>query len=125
MINIISITITYLATYISSYLSHHLLWSSPFTISTLGLIGSFYSHQGKIEKGDIQALIIIGAFAGTTPEPYFHNQWVYIFTSILIFILFRYLKHKFVGYGGKLGLISFISCWFMFAVNYFFLRIFK
>ncbi len=110
MINILSITITYLSIFASSYLNHHLLWSSPVTISTLGLLGTFYSHQGKIEKGDVHALILMGAFAGTTAEPHFQHHLAFISNAAVIYFIFKYTKHKFVGLGGKLGFISFSSC---------------
>ncbi len=103
-----------------SFLSHHLLLPPPLAISILGFLGTFYSHQGKVEKGDVQAYILMGAFAGASRLASLDHSLTIVAISILIPVIYKSLRHVLVGIGGKLGFISFLSCLILFLFNYFF-----
>lgn len=117
MPNVLLILITYLAFILSDFLTHQLAWSSILVISGIGFLGTFYSHQGKIEKGDIHALIFIAAFAGTSNFGIIKIHFLIMLIPLFIVFLFLQLKKMFIGFGGKLGFISFLSCLLFHFIN--------
>lgn len=119
MLKVFLILITYLAFILSDFLTHELAWPPVLVISALGLLGTFYSHQGKIEKGDIHALIFIAGFAGTSNFGIIKIHLLILLIPLFIVFLYIRLKKMFIGFGGKLGFISFLSCLLFHFINLF------
>jgi len=104
--------------FLSSYLNHSLHLAPSLTIAIIGFLGTFYFHQGKVPKADVHALLLMGAFAGTSEALLLKGVSSYFIIASLIYFLFSYSKTIFVGIGGKFGFISFLSCLTLYLLKY-------
>lgn len=86
-------------------------WTSFSAVLASSIIGFTISliPWKKYTKTDVEVVAYAGTFAGMSSS--FHmSQIVYFFVSALIAtIVFKYSRHYFVGFGGKLGTIAFLS----------------
>jgi len=102
---------------LSCYLLQVKAGISPALAAALtGLVGSFIHLPKFYEKKGLHAAIYSGSFAGMFfPELIRHPLHILIL-SIIGTAIYLLLKPKFLGFGGKLGTVSFIAS-FLFLIS--------
>lgn len=81
-----------------------------------GLMGSFLHLPKFYERKGLHAAIYSGSFAGMcSPELIKHPMHLF-YLSIIGTAVYLLLKPKFLGFGGKLGAVSFIAS-FLFLIT--------
>lgn len=90
-------------------------FSPVLAAATVGFLGSFYHFSKWVEKQGIHAIIYAGAFTGMCAPEYLSSPQYVLFVSVIGSFLYLFSKPYLVGFGGKLGIIAFISTLFLFA----------
>lgn len=81
---------------------------SPVMASSLvGLLGCLLASK-KMYK-DIEIIAYCGSFSGMSSHVFFSDWWILIISSFLGSVMLILLEKWFIGWGGKLGAIAFIS----------------
>lgn len=75
--------------------------------SVIGLIGFSIAEKGRVK--DLDLIFYCGSFAGMSSAVYFSLWWKFVISALLGALLLITLEKKFVGWGGKLGAIAFLS----------------
>ena len=88
----------------------HQLLTVPVVVSaaSMGLIGSFLPTTTQYQNHP-QAAIYAGAFAGMCSSDVITSMYELIFISLIGAAIYTSLKNHFIGVGGKLGAIAFVS----------------
>lgn len=88
----------------------HQLLTVPVVVSaaSMGLIGSFLPTTTQYQNHP-QAAIYAGAFAGMCSSDIITSMYELIFISLIGAAIYTSLKNHFIGVGGKLGAIAFVS----------------
>lgn len=74
-----------------------------------GLVGSFLHVPKFYERKGLHAAIYSGAFAGMISPELIKHPLHLVYLSIIGTVVYLLLKPKFLGFGGKLGAVSFIA----------------
>ncbi|WP_420935402.1 hypothetical protein ACOJR9_05860 [Alteromonas sp. A081] len=88
----------------------HELLEVPSVVSaaSIGLIGSFLPTTTQFQHHP-QAAMYAGAFAGMCSSHVISSTYELVFISLVGATLYTTLKNHFIGIGGKLGTIAFVS----------------
>lgn len=81
-----------------------------------GLLGSFIHLPKFYEKKGLHAAIYSGAFAGMCSTELIRHPLHILILSVIGTAVYLLLKPKFLGFGGKLGTVSFIAS-FLFLIS--------
>jgi len=79
------------------------------SVSLVGFIGSFNPFNFYLSKEDISNLIYSGSFTAMASSIIFINLHWAILTSIIAALIYKKSREVFIGYGGRLGTITFLS----------------
>jgi hypothetical protein len=88
----------------------HELLKMPVVVSAalIGLMGSFLPPSNQFQNHP-QAAIYAGAFAGMCSSDVVNSTSELVIISLIGAALYTLLKNHFIGVGGKLGAIAFVS----------------
>lgn len=88
----------------------HQLLEVPIVVSaaSIGLIGSFLPKTTQFQHHP-QAAMYAGAFAGMCSSDVINSPYELVVISLIGAAIYTSLKNHFIGVGGKLGAIAFVS----------------
>lgn len=90
-------------------LNQYLNWSLFVSSALVGLIGSFIPTSKTLNNHDTSAIIYAGSFAGMSSVSIIpHPAYLIVLGMIGGFTYYKFTPY-FIGLGGKLGTIAFIS----------------
>lgn len=97
------------------FLQYVYAFNSTITAATIAFIASFL-----IEKRELKDLLYIATFCSmgiSTQNKYFliHASAI----SVIILICYKIFQNKFLGHGGKLGSLAFISSLIYFTLGFY------
>lgn len=92
------------------YLRFHLGLSPVVASALTGLIFSFTPKMKFYDHLDARAIVYAASFAAMAAPSLISEIYDIAFLSILVAASYSFSKPYFLGYGGKLGSIAFISC---------------
>ncbi|MBO9667588.1 MAG: hypothetical protein J7501_12335 [Bdellovibrio sp.] len=75
----------------------------------VGLLGTFIPETKRIESTHIHANIYMGAFVGMGSKIVEAGPWEILLVSFIGSSIYFWMSRYFKGFGGRLGLIAFIS----------------
>lgn len=81
-----------------------------------GLVGSFIHLPKFYERKGLHAAIYSGSFAGMCSPELIKHPMHLVYLSVIGTAIYLLLKPKFLGFGGKLGAVSFIAS-FLFLIT--------
>lgn len=76
--------------------------------ATMGLVGSFVPTTTQFQHHP-QAAMYAGAFAGMCSSDVINSPYELVVISLIGAAIYTLLKNHFIGIGGKLGAIAFVS----------------
>lgn len=95
------------------YLLQEEVGIAPAMASALtGLVGSFLHFPKVYEKKGLHAAIYSGSFAGMCSQEILQHPLHLLLLSLIGTGVYLLLKPKFLGFGGKLGTVSFLASMF-------------
>lgn len=106
---------------LSVFLQYYYHLNSIITAASLALLTTLiFSTNSHFPQNNLEArtLIYTGLFASM--GSFIHNKYFYLHTlivAIICYLLFLLFKNQFVGHGGKLGSLAFISTLFYFLMD--------
>ena len=88
----------------------HQFLTVPVVVSaaTMGLVGSFLPITTQFQHHP-QAAMYAGAFAGMCSSDVINSPYELVVISLIGAAIYTSLKNHFIGVGGKLGAIAFVS----------------
>lgn len=99
----------FLGSFFTFYLTKHFNIDSVISSCLIGLISTFIPLPSFVNKTIFQASCYSGSFAGMCSIVYNLGFIDFTIISSLGALFFILLSEKFNGYGGKMGMIAFIS----------------
>jgi hypothetical protein len=109
MIFIIKFLAFFIGCYSCLWLQTHFELSAVASACIVGLAGSFYNSDKKVQADRIKAIIYAGAFAGMTAPEHFNQIEYFLLLSLLGTLAYFASRPFFNGIGGKLGTIAFVA----------------
>ena len=99
--------------YLHQLTSMSVVFSSVVTILLYCLLSLLISNNNQL----MEASIYSGTFVGMSAASVLDDFWVLLVASIVGGITVYALKDKFLGHGGKLGTIAFLTVFFIRSFN--------
>ena len=105
----------------SVFLQYYYQLNSIITAASLALLTTliFSTNSSLPQKNlEIRTLIYTGLFASM--GSFIHNKYFYLHAliiTVLCYLLFLLFKNQFIGHGGKLGTLAFISTLLYFLIG--------
>ena len=90
--------------------------SPAMSAALTGLMGSFLHFPKFYEKKGLHAAIYSGSFAGMISTELIKHPGHLLYLSMIGTAIYLLFKQRFLGFGGKLGAISFIAS-FLFLIT--------
>lgn len=99
------------------YLQHFTILGPVLSSCIIGLLGTFIPLSKNIESPGVQGAIFCGSFAGMCSAEILSGPLEIFLLSFLGAFLFLITKKLFVGIGGKLGAVAFVSVALMYLIK--------
>lgn len=109
----------YFGCLICFFLQSELKWSAITSSSVLGFLITLIPFPPRFDRKGIQVAFFTGTFAGMSSPEILSNYQHVLMISILTFIVFAVAKPFFVGLGGKMGAVAFLSTCFWLIIKAF------
>lgn len=91
------------------YLQNYLGLTAVLSSALTGLIFSFMPDSKHYDAPEMKAIIYTASFAAMTSPAFLENIFSLPILAILVTSLYHITKMYFIGFGGKLGSIAFVS----------------
>lgn len=100
---------------ISILLQNKLSLDSVIVAASVGFIAAFFT-----QRSDIKNLIYVATFCSMGVSIHNNFQWVHsFFISLIVVRIYNLIEVLFIGHGGKLGSVAFVSSIIYFAVGFY------
>lgn len=109
----------YLGFYLTYLLHHNFKINIVISSALIGLLGSFIPNRvSELFKLKISPLIYCGSFAGMCSVDILNGHQSLALISLIGAVIYYFLKERFVGMGGKLGMTAFmaVAIYFLFGL---------
>ena len=90
--------------YACLFLRESFLLSAIVSSALVGIAGSFLPFDKEIEQ-----IIYCASFAAMSASYSFSETSIILFLPLILYIVFKLFKTSFLGFGGKLGAMAFVS----------------
>lgn len=87
------------------------------SVSTLCFVLLGFSKKEQLQK--FSMMFYVGSFIGMTSSSKLSEYYQFLLASFFAVIIFKLVENRFIGLGGKLGAIAFLSSlisWILFGV---------